>query len=74
MARITDNLVIQRVEDLLVIVDDNNGNETVIPIEAGVRLTAMAAYLTNPTNPDATWKAAREQLVQVGAVGNTQDN
>ena len=68
MARITDNLVIQRVDDLLVFVNDETGSETVIPIDAGVRLTAMAAYLTNPEDPDQVWREARAQLEEVGAV------
>ena len=68
MARITENLLIQRVEDLLVIINDATGQETVIPVEAGVRLTAMAAYLTDPEDPDKTWDEARTQLKAVGAV------
>lgn len=62
MARITENLVIQRVGDLLVIVDDSTGAETVIPVDAGVRLTAMAAYLTNPDCPGAVMAKAAEYL------------
>lgn len=68
MARIADNLVIQRVDDRLVLVDDTTLAETVIPVEAGVRLAAMAAYLTNPDDPAATWQAARNQLKEIGAI------
>ncbi|MSS84999.1 hypothetical protein FYJ24_09525 [Actinomycetaceae bacterium WB03_NA08] len=69
MARITDNLVIQRVgDDKLVIIDDETKNETVIPIAAGVRLTAMAAYLTNPEYPLVALLNAEEHLHEAGAV------
>lgn len=68
MARITDNLVIQRVEDLLVILQEPSGVETTIPIDVGPRLTAMAAYLTNPEDPQQVLDQAADQLKQVGAI------
>ena len=68
MARITDDLVIQRVDDKLVLVNASTGAETVIPVDAGTRLTAMAAYLTNPEDPDYVLDWARIQLVEAGAL------
>lgn len=67
MARITDNLTIQRVGDDLVLIDTNTTNETVIPVSAGVRLTAMAAYLTEPNDPAEILDSANEHLWKIGA-------
>ena len=68
MARIAENLLLQRVDNILVFRNDETGAETTIPVEAGTRLTAMAAYLTNPEHPDQTWRDARAQLKEVGAL------
>ena len=69
MAHVGGNLVIQRVADKLVVFDTASQHEIVIPVEDGKRLTAMAAYLTNPADPESVLIEAREQLVAVSAIG-----
>lgn len=45
MTRISDSLLVQRVDDLLVILDESTGAEITVPVELGNRLTVAINYL-----------------------------
>lgn len=68
MARITDRLLIQRVGDRLIVVDEMSGAEIPVELDQGPRLVAMAAYLTDLEDPDKVLQEAHDQLVAVGAI------
>ena len=63
MARITDSLLIQRVDDAdLVVIDESTGAEVLLPVEKADRIIAMIAYLTSPHAPDEVLEVARIHL------------
>ncbi len=68
MARINDRLVVQRVGDHLIVMDDQTQVEVPVALDDAVRLVAMAAYLTDPQQPGGVLERAADYLVAVGAI------
>jgi len=59
MSRITDRFVVQRVDALLVFMDDSTGTEITVPVAATPQIVAALSYL------------ATEDVALAAAVGST---
>lgn len=64
MARVTDRLLVQRCDDLIVVMDDSTGAEVTFDIEAVPRVLAALLYLAG----DAPLPAPRAPLPDLPGV------
>jgi hypothetical protein len=53
MSRITDRVLVQRVDDLIVVLDESTGDEVTFPVEVAPQAIAALHYLTGPWNGEA---------------------
>jgi hypothetical protein len=50
MARITDRLLVQRVDGLIVLIDESSGEEVTVPVEVVPNVIEAMKYLTQDAN------------------------
>lgn len=51
MARITDRLLVQRVDERMVFMDESTGSEVTFPLEVTPNVVAALRYLFDGTQP-----------------------
>lgn len=45
MTRVSDRLLVQRVDDLIVVIDESTGEEVAVPVDVAARVIAAITYL-----------------------------